>query len=318
MMFSTRTALRLPTLRPSLAATSRLARRPVARRAFLSSTIHGLSEGFLDLAIALPFPPEWPPYSCTIILVTVVTRLAFTVPFSVWAKNRQWRAENVVVPQLKREMPSVHKQVQQQMKQDGFRGDKEAVIAEINKRSRVIAAERRKELLKQHHCSPIPTIAMPIVSQLPLFIGTSMVFSEVARAPTVLDSEAFFTLTSLSHADSTLTLPIMLGVITLANVESSRWFVSAEVLEREQRVAKWTAERRARGEQILEPKKIYQTSLRILSVARILIAAMVPGSVQLYWVTSATFGLFQSWILDYWDMRRRKQHAISGKENPPA
>ena len=118
---------------------------------------------------------------------------------------------------------------------------------------------------------------MPIVSQLPLFIGTSMVLSEVARAPTVLDSEAFFTLTSLSHADSTLTLPIMLGVITLANVESSRWFVSAEVLEREQQVAKWTAERRARGEQILEPKKIYQTSLRILSVARILIAAMVPG-----------------------------------------
>ncbi|KAI9001064.1 60Kd inner membrane protein-domain-containing protein [Trametes punicea] len=301
-------------IRPSLTRAVRRPPRSPSRRTFVSSTVHGLSEGFLDLAIALPFPPEWPPYSCTIILVTVVTRLAFTVPFSVWAKNRQWRAENVVIPQLKEEMPGIHKQVQQQMKRDGFRGDKEAVIAEINKRSRVLAAERRKELLAQHHCSPIPTIAMPIVSQLPLFIGTSMVLSKAARAPTVLDSEAFFTLTSLSHADSTLTLPIMLGVITLANVETARWFVSAEVLEREQQVAKWTAERRARGEQILEPKKIYQTTLRILSVGRILIAALVPGSVQLYWVTSATFGLLQSWALDYWDLRRRKRQAGSRKE----
>lgn len=118
---------------------------------------------------------------------------------------------------------------------------------------------------------------MPIVTQLPLFVGTSMMLSRASAMPTVLDSESFFTLTSLAHADSTMTLPILLGVITLANAESARWFVSAEVLEREQKVEKWTAERRARGEQILEPRKIYQTSLRILSVGRILIAAMVPG-----------------------------------------
>ncbi|KAI0677568.1 60Kd inner membrane protein-domain-containing protein [Trametes maxima] len=315
-MFSTRTAL--STLRPSLATASRRPRHPVPRRTFVSSTIHGLSEQFLDLAIALPFPPEWPPYSSTIILVTVVTRLAFTVPFSVWAKNRQWRAENVVVPQLKSEMSSIHKQVQQDMKRDGFRGDKEAVIAEINKRARPVAAARRKALLKENHCSPIPTIAMPIVTQLPLFVGTSMVLSDVSRAPTVLDSESFFTLTSLAHADSTLTLPIVLGLVTLANVESARWFVSAEVLQREQHVAQWTAERRARGEQVLEPRKIYQTSLRIMSVARILIGAMVPGSIQLYWVTSATFGLVQSWVLDYWDMRRRRKSAVAGKEGSAA
>ena len=90
-------------------------------------------------------------------------------------------------------------------------------------------------------------------------------------------TEAFFTLTSLAHADSTATLPILLGIITLANVESSRWFVSPAELQREAQVAKWTAERRAKGEQILEPRKISQSALRILSVGRILIAAMVPG-----------------------------------------
>lgn len=35
-------------------------------------------------------------------------------------------------------MSTIHKQVQQDMKRDGFRGDKEAVIAEINKRARPI------------------------------------------------------------------------------------------------------------------------------------------------------------------------------------
>lgn len=121
------------------------------------------------------------------------------------------------------------------------------------------------------------TIFLPAASQLPLFVGTSWVLSHASVVPTVLDSEAFLTLTSLAHADATATLPILLGIITLANVESSRWFASAEALQRERRVAKWTAERRARGEQILEPSKISQSALRLLSVGRILIAAMVPG-----------------------------------------
>ncbi|KAI0750737.1 60Kd inner membrane protein-domain-containing protein [Daedaleopsis nitida] len=312
-MLTTRTAL--ATLRPSLRS-SRCLPRGAPRRTFLSSTIHGLSEGFLDLAIALPIPPEWPVYSTTIILVTVVTRLAFTVPFSVWAKNRQWRAENIVVPQLKKEMPVIHKQVQQDMKREGFRGTRKP---SLQKSTRDLATARRKQLLADHRCSPIPTIAVPVVTQLPLFVGTSMVFSHAAGAPSVLDGEAFFTLTSLAHADATYTLPIMLGVVTLANVETARWFVSAEALQREQQVAQWTAARRARGEQVLEPRKIYQTSLRMLSVGRILIAAMVPGSIQLYWVTSATFGLFQTWALDYWDMRRRRraEPATERSKSPP-
>jgi inner membrane protein COX18 len=44
----------------------------------------GIQDGFLDLAVALPWPTSFPPYSSTIILLTVVSRLALTVPFSVW------------------------------------------------------------------------------------------------------------------------------------------------------------------------------------------------------------------------------------------
>lgn len=118
---------------------------------------------------------------------------------------------------------------------------------------------------------------IPPVTQLPLFIGLSMVFGRASVPPTVLDSEAFFTLTSLSHADPTVTLPIILGVITFANVDASRWFMTPQARIREQQVAEWTAKRRAAGETVVEPKRIFQSTLRIAAVGRILFAALVPG-----------------------------------------
>ncbi|KAH9951638.1 60Kd inner membrane protein-domain-containing protein [Amylocystis lapponica] len=285
-------------------------------RTIFSSTIQGLSNEFLDLAVALPLPPSLPPYSTTIILVTAVTRLVFTVPFSVWAKNRAWRAENLVVPQLQQSVPQVHKKVLLNMKNDGFRGDRDAVIAESSKRVKAEMKIRRSELFAQHRCSPIPTFLAPPITQLPLFVGLSMALSNASQAPSVFDSESFMTLTSLAHPDPTVTLPIVLGLVTLANVESARWFLSASTLEREKKVAKWTAERRAKGEAVVEPKRIIQTSLRVLSIGRILIAAVVPGSIQIYWVTSATFGLIQSWILDWWDARRTQRY-LQSRSVPP-
>lgn len=44
-----------------------------------------LGDGFLDLALALPIPPEFPAYSTTIILVTIVSRLAL-LPVSIWVR----------------------------------------------------------------------------------------------------------------------------------------------------------------------------------------------------------------------------------------
>lgn len=54
------------------------------------------------------------------------------------AKNRQWRAEIIVIPKLKNEMPAIYKQVQQDMSRTGFRGDKQAVVAEVNKRAQPV------------------------------------------------------------------------------------------------------------------------------------------------------------------------------------
>jgi len=139
-----------------------------------------------------------------------------------------------------------------------------------------------------------------------------MFLSRLSQPPTVFDSESFLTLTSLSHAEPTATLPIVLGIMTLANVESSRWFISEAAKEKEEVEQKRVAEKRAQGLVVLEPRKIVQSGLRILSVGRILIGSVVPGSVLLYWVSSATFGLLQTWVFDYWERQRsnRRKHDI--------
>jgi len=208
------------------------------------------------------------------------------------------------MPQLQQEMSELHKQVITDMKRDGYRGEIEDARKERNKRLKPLADTRKKELLVQHGCTPLPTMLIPPLTQLPLFVGFSMVLNRASQSPTVFDSESFLTLTSLSHSDPTLTLPIVIGLITLANVESTRWFASAVATQRQAKVDEWVAKRRAKGEIVLEPGRIVQSSLRFLSIARILIAAIVPGSIEVYWASSAAFGLIQSWVLDWWHARR--------------
>ncbi|KAI0004898.1 60Kd inner membrane protein-domain-containing protein [Russula compacta] len=313
-MFARRHAAQLTTFRPFSPARGNVG--IPGKRRFTSA----IQDGFLDLAVALPWPPSFPPYSSTIILLTVVSRLVLTVPFSVWAKKKQWRAEEIVIPTLQEAKPLVEKEVLCEMRVEQPRGTKEELRGMFNERVKKAMIARRSELFAQHRCYPWLTMLIPPLTQLPLFLGSSILFSRLSQPPTVFDSEAFLTLTSLAHADPTAALPIALGIITFANVESSRWFVSVAAREQEEREQKRIAEKRAQGQIVLEPRKILQSGLRLLSVGRILIGAVVPGSVVVYWVTSATFGLLQSWIFDYWERRRsdlRRQTATLPQSAPP-
>jgi len=129
----------------------------------------------------------------------------------------------------------------------------------------------------------------------------------LTQPPSVLDSETFLTLTSLVNPDPTATIPILIGMITFANVESAKWFISDRQKSRQEKVENWNAEKRAQGHTVIEPKKIVQNALRVMSVGRILIAAVVPGAVEIYWLASASFGLVQTWIFDWIAYRRDKR-----------
>jgi inner membrane protein COX18 len=120
-------------------------------------------------------------------------------------------------------------------------------------------------------------MAVPVLTQLPVFVFSSLVFARLTQPPSVLDSETFMTLTSLVNPDPTAAIPVLIGMITFANVESAKWFISDAQKSRQEKVERWNAEKRAQGDTVIEPKKIVQNVLRVMSVGRILIAAMVPG-----------------------------------------
>jgi inner membrane protein COX18 len=156
---------------------------------------------------------------------------------------------------------------------------------------------RRDQLFEEHACRPLPTIVIPVLTQLPLFVLTSAVLAQLSKSPTPFDSESFLTLTTLAHPDPTAALPVILGIVTLANVESSRWFMSEEEREREKKVNEWNATKRAQGHLIIEPKKHIQSSLRLLSVGRILLGSLVPG-------VRTFFSFFQNFRTHYHQSER--------------
>ncbi|KAF9008982.1 60Kd inner membrane protein-domain-containing protein [Cyathus striatus] len=276
---------------------------PASRRRLFQ----GLCDGFLDLAVALPIPPSLPPYSTTIIIVTVVTRFAL-LPISIWGKQYTRRIEDMVMPEMEKLKPVAAKRVLEEMKKQGVRGDKQ-YLQDVHKKMTIeLLQARQKQIFQEHKFKPWLPIILPPLSQLPFFFGFSVMLSRLSSGDTPFDSEAFLTLSTLAHPDPTMTLPIILGFITMANVESSQWVMNAAERAELRRVEDHKADQIRQGAKPkLELAKVLKTSLRGLSIVRIIIAAIAPGSVTLYWVTSAAFGLVQTWITDYIAIRRKRK-----------
>ncbi|KAG6911184.1 hypothetical protein DXG01_003051 [Tephrocybe rancida] len=236
-----------------------------------------LGDGFLDLAIALPIPPTLPAYSTTIIITTIVARFVL-LPVAIWGKRRAMRMEDLALPELEKMKPHVSKQVFEIMKSKGIRGDKEYLKKYHKERSIEALTKIREDLFKKYKCSPTPSMVIPPLTQLPVFVTGTLMLGRLSLDPTPFDSESFLTLTTLAHPDPTMTLPIVLGLLSMANVESSNWVLNAAEREQarkvEERAAKVVAEG---GEVKLKPRTIIKSALRGLSVGRIVICAMTPG-----------------------------------------
>jgi inner membrane protein COX18 len=107
---------------------------------------------------------------------------------------------------------------------------------------------------------------IPPLSQLPVFMGFTILLNRLSTDPTPFDSESFLTLTSLAHSDPTMALPLALGFLTMLNVESRNWFMNAAERERQQAL-----EGQPHISNLIKPV------LRGLSIVRIVVAALTPG-----------------------------------------
>ncbi|KAJ3882916.1 60Kd inner membrane protein-domain-containing protein [Lentinula edodes] len=208
------------------------------------------------------------------------------------------------------------------MRKEGLLENKE-LRAEIHaKRCHDIMQMKSKELVKLHKCRPLTTALIPVMAQAPLFIVMTMVFARLAADPTSpFDSESFLTLSTLNHPDPTFTMPVVVGLLTMANVESSHWVLNPaekEALKEKEKKMKETVAKS--GDRLSMVKFNLQSnlkdSMRVLSILRIGLASIAPGAVTLYWVTSAAFGLFQTWLVNSLAMKKRREFLATSTQIP--
>jgi inner membrane protein COX18 len=119
---------------------------------------------------------------------------------------------------------------------------------------------------------------LPAASQLPLFVGMTFVFNQACLPPTCLDMESFLFLSSLVHPDSTMALPIAIGLMTLANVETIKLFnMSEKARDQRAQTRKQEAEDEKKGIVRIGASDVSKNMLRFFSIGRILISIPLPG-----------------------------------------
>jgi hypothetical protein len=119
---------------------------------------------------------------------------------------------------------------------------------------------------------------IPPLVQLPVFVGFTVVLSRLSVDPTPFDSESFFTLSTLAHSDPTMAFPVILGLLSMANVESGNWVLNAAEREQKREADQKERKRILEGGKLkLHPGIALKTILRGLSIVRIIIAGMTPG-----------------------------------------
>jgi inner membrane protein COX18 len=99
---------------------------------------------------------------------------------------------------------------------------------------------------------------------------------QLSKLPTPLDSESFLSISSLAHPDPLFAFPILIGIITMANVESSVWFRRDILNEREKKYNERVEERRKKGEKLVTIPS-WTNLMRYGSLARIIISLPMPG-----------------------------------------
>ncbi|EJD53459.1 hypothetical protein AURDEDRAFT_79893 [Auricularia subglabra TFB-10046 SS5] len=294
-----RTATRQHVLRPP---------RSLQRRTFVRAALVPAADQLVELATALPWPPMWPPYASTIILIAILGRAA-VLPISIWGKRKQFIVEDVVFPELKRNAVEVKQRAARDAKlalgDVSTPGSREEREQQAQKKFSEMMQARQRELFSALGCSPVKIMALPALSQLAVFLPMTFVFSLMSLPPTPLDSEAFLTFTTLTHPDMDYVTPVVLGLLGMATADASRWFISTERAHELQRRDQASLDRSRKTRLQFNFGKIATTAARQMAVARIVIGMLMPGSVMVYWLTSASFGLLQAWAFQWWARRRQ-------------
>lgn len=227
------------------------------------------------------------PWWATIVATTFTLRLTLTLPLAVFSQNIRARVESL--------QPEVIALAKRAFVQRFAARAKSEQWSEKRAQRAFVGLVKRysRELYVRDNCHPAKGSILLLV-QLPMWIFLSLslrnmtgAFSErmyVDPSSIVPELTTGGTLwfASLAAPDPTMILPVMVGVLNLANIEMHALHKG----------------RVTRGQRYLN------NTLRTISVIMIPIAAYVPSAMSLYWMVSALYGLGQNILLKIPSARR--------------
>lgn len=157
------------------------------------------------------------PWWATILSTTAVLRLTTTLPLVIHQQHVLARLERVRPELLEWRAALQHRCV--------VRGRREnRSVEEVQREFEREFRDIRRQLFREHRCSPWRA-SLPIYLHVPLWINLSLALRNLCQDPTLqlsLASEGLLWIPDLTLSDSTLALPILLGLSNLVAIEVGR------------------------------------------------------------------------------------------------
>ncbi|XP_001653719.2 mitochondrial inner membrane protein COX18 [Aedes aegypti] len=220
------------------------------------------------------------PWWASIILSTVLVRTVVTMPLAIYQNKIVARLEKISL-----EMPEIVKQLKMEtavaMKKFHW-SEKEARIMYNHS-----LKKQWNNLVVRENCHPAKTMIL-LWGQIPLWVMMSVSIRNMVHMlpdPSSIEAQITFTeltlggfgwIPNLTEVDQSLILPVAMGLINLTIIEIQNL---------------------VRTREPSRLQKIFTNMFRGLSVLMIPVAATVPSSLCLYWVTSSACGLGQNLLL---------------------
>ncbi|VVT54579.1 uncharacterized protein SAPINGB_P004146 [Magnusiomyces paraingens] len=164
---------------------------------------------------------------------------------------------------------------------------------------------RRVELFRKYRCQAWKSIVLLPAVQMPLWIALSLVFRSMCGwsgsigssipLEQAFNSDAFLWCTDLVSPDPYGALPILVGILGMANIEWN----AINVMNRAAAPTS-TASVAAAATQGPSVPRIVANISRVAVMGFTTMAFQAPVAVCLYWVSSSSFSLLQNLAFDRW------------------
>ncbi|XP_018564114.1 mitochondrial inner membrane protein COX18 [Anoplophora glabripennis] len=219
------------------------------------------------------------PWWASVVCSTILLRTCVTLPLAIYQHYILAKVEN-----LKLEMPKIVKELKHEIALAirMYNWDEKTARITFNRSVR----KQWNDLIVRENCHPFKA-SLLLWFQIPMWISLSVAIRNLVYMLPNRDLDAKLIFTELSvggfafipnliETDSSLILPVVLGITNLAIIE-------LQVLSRTNAPSKL--------------QRYITNSFRGFSIIMVPIAASVPSCLTLYWTTSSVYGLVQNLVL---------------------